>query len=155
IIVPGRPSKPAEKAALEKALQATLKDPDKHVAIWGHMACMRIDKVSDQHLAGITKHLKNQEATVRAHVGRALSTIGPEARSRLSELIEALQVEEEPSTIYWIVSAMIAIGDPAPRAMSALEQLQNHKNEGVREMAGRGLEMLRRGKVQPEKPAGK
>jgi HEAT repeat protein len=156
-IVLGPPTKPGDKLTVERAIVGRHSDPDKHVAIWAHMASMRMDKVSEQHLAAIAKFLKNEEPTVRAHVGRALGTVGPDAKSRLPELIEALQVEDDPSTIYWTVFAMVQLGDPAPRAIKALEDLQKHKNPHISQMASDAIQMLKSGKMgkEPEKPKGK
>jgi HEAT repeat protein len=153
----GQPTKLADRRAVELALVTRHNDPDKHVAIWAHMASMRMDKVSEPHLAAIAKFLKNEEPTVRAHVGRALGTVGAEARSRLPELIEALQAEDDPSTIYWIVFAMVQLGEPAPRAIKALEDLQKNKNPHISQMASDAIQMLKSGKMgkEPEKPKSK
>ena len=156
-IVLGPPAKAADKATVQRALVLTLKDSNKHVAIWGHMAQMRMEKVSDEHLAAIAKYLKNDEISVRAHVGRALGTIGRDARSRLPELIDALQVEQEPEAIYWIVWAIMNVEGATPRAMSAVSQLLQHKDKEVRKMAEIALKMLKEYKAapEPEKPKGK
>lgn len=151
LIVLGTPAKPADKLIVQRAAEARTKDPSKHVVIWAHMLLMRIDKVSDQHLAAIAKLLKSPEATVRSHVGRALGTVGPEAKSRISELVDALQDEQEPMPIYWIVWAMVQMGDPAPRAIKALEQLMSHREASVRNMAREALALLN-GRTAPADP---
>ena len=150
LLGPGTTGK--EKLMVERALLPLTKDRSKHVQIWAHMALMRMDKVSETHLVAIAKHLKAPEATVHSHVGRALGTVGSEAKSRVPELIDAIQSEDDPQALLWLVwgLARIQYGDPAPRAVDALKKLLEHKLEPIRMAAAEALEMLK-GKMRDEK----
>jgi HEAT repeat protein len=155
LIVLGKPDKQADQLRIEVGLARLLKDPNKHVLIWARIGLMRLQGVNPKHLIEIAKLLKEPEATVRSHVGRALGTVGPEAKSRVGDLVDALQVEQDPLAVYWIVWAMLQIGDPSPRAITALKQLSQSKDPDLRAMGEEGLKMLVKGKESAPPPAKK
>lgn len=151
LIVLGPSATGRDKLLIQQGLLGlTKKERNKHVLIWAHVGLMRMDGVDEGNLQAISKHLKATEATVRSHVGRALGTIGPEAKSRVPELIDAIQHEDDPQALIWLVwgLARVHTGDPAPRAIKALEELQKHKLEAIRLAAAEGLAMIRGKPVQ-------
>jgi HEAT repeat protein len=145
ILVLGAPATGREKIAINNALRPLAKDRNKHVQIWASMALMRMDKVIEENLALIAKHLKATEASVRQHSARALGTVGPEASSCVPNLVDALQHEEDPQTLLWIVWGLVQvqIKEPSPRAVSALTGLLKHKLDPIRHAAQEALEMLK------------
>jgi HEAT repeat protein len=146
LIILGRPGN-TDKAYVHTAATRCLKDSSKIVSIWANMLLMRIEKVAETNLAAIAKHLKAQEATVRSHAARALGTVGPDARSRIPELADALQDEQEAMPLYWICWAVVEVGkgDPPPRAVAAVKGLMGHRDLGVRQMAEEALRLLNGG----------
>jgi HEAT repeat protein len=155
LIILGTPARP-EKVNVQRAAMTCTKDPNKIVSIWAHMLLMRIDRVAETNLAAIAKNLKSQEATVRAHAARALGTVGQEAKSRIPELADALQEEQEAMPLYWICWATVEIGksDAPPRAVAAVSRLLQHRDPGVRRMAEEALNLLN-SKPVPTEPAPK
>jgi HEAT repeat protein len=146
LIVLGRPDKQVDRARIEAGLTRLFKDPNKHVQIWSRLGVMRFQDVNEKHLVEIGKMLKEPEATVRSHAARALGTVGPQAKSRVHELVDALQAEQDPPTVYWIVWAMVQIGDAAPRALAALKQLTQSKDPDLKMIGEEAIKMLVKGK---------
>lgn len=144
LIVLGRPADKAQQLVVQKAAESRLKDPHPEVAIWADMLIMRIDKVYEANLDRIAKHLKNPMATVRSHVGRALGTIGPEAKSQLAKLTDAVQSENDPMALYWEVWAVAQLdaGRAGPRLIEALSRLAQSADPKVRQMANEAIALV-------------
>src|SRR5262249_45110967 len=135
LIVFGIPNSPADKNREAQALQSLMlaRQPDK-VQIWARVATMRIEKVSEQHLLVIAKYLKSSKLESRVHAARAFAAIGPEAKSRVDDLVDAL-ADKEPQMLFWTCAALAQMGDSAQKAIPALQKLLNHSDETVRRAA--------------------
>lgn len=142
LIVLGPPATGADKTAAIHALQGCFKDRDKVVMIWARMGQMRMDgNITEAHLTAIAKYLKGNELSPRTHASRALGTIGPEAKSRVPDLMAALD-DNEPLVLTWSAWALGQIGPPAAKALPRLESLKGHKDEGIRQTALEAIERI-------------
>jgi HEAT repeat protein len=138
---------PANALTRGKELQAFRsmtheKERDK-IVIWAHVAIMRIeDKVTEEHLLVIAKYLRHPNAATRVHAARALGTIGPKAKSRVSDLIEALD-DKDTSVVSWACIALGMIGNDAKAAIPKLEKLaKEHPDQGVRDNAKKAIDLI-------------
>jgi HEAT repeat protein len=121
----------------------TAKQPDK-VQIWAHVAIMRIESVSEQHLIVIAKFLKSRKLDTRIHAARAFATIGPEAKSYLDPLVDALE-DKEPTMLVWVCSALAQMGEEAQknkRVIPVLQKLLGHSEESVRRAAKDAIDAI-------------
>ena len=62
------------------------------------------NNVSEKDLSLIAKYLKNPKSDPRIHAARALGAIGPKSKSRLNDLMEAMEIEKDPGAKYSIMS---------------------------------------------------
>jgi HEAT repeat protein len=143
LIMMGIPGHPQDKARETTALHNLItsgRQPDK-VHIWGRVAIMRIEKVSEQHLVVIAKYLRSPNVETRIHAARAFATIGPEAASRVEDLVDALS-DKDNLMVFWTVQALAQMGDKAQKALPALQKLSNHPDEAVRKAVKDGIDAI-------------
>jgi HEAT repeat protein len=160
LILFGKPSSSFDQKEEERVLHTlTVERPGKpfsiKVAIWAYVGLMRIDKVSEGHLASISKYLKNKDLQARTHAARALAVVGPQASSQVPDLIVALDKEEDASAIIWMVSALGNMRDAAKEAQPHLERLKNHKEPLVREAVIKALSDIQEKMRLDDKPVPK
>jgi HEAT repeat protein len=150
LIVFGKPALPGDVEAEKKVLQGLIIDKTQSgkaggrfsskVAIWAYVAIMLIDRVSEGHLQGISKFLKNNDLQSRVHAARALQAIGPQASSQVRALIDALTVEKDSVALIWMITALGNMGDLAKEAGPSLERLRGHQEQAVREAVNKALQ---------------
>jgi HEAT repeat protein len=136
LIVLGIPYMLQDKSRELAALNGLINNkhqPDK-VHIWARVAIMRIEKVSEQHLLAIAKYLRSPKLETRIHAARAFDTIGPEAKSRIEDLVDALS-DKDPMMLYWTCEALGRMGSLAQKAIPVLQKLLSHPNDGVKAAA--------------------
>jgi HEAT repeat protein len=75
----------------------------------------------------------------RQHAARALFALGPYAASQVPPLIDALEKEEDPSTLIWMISALGNMKDRAKDAAPSLKKFVAHKEQAVRDAANKAL----------------
>lgn len=138
LIVLGRPA-PAELPRTEQALKTATRDKDRVVALWAHVGCMRMEKVTDEHLLPVVKALKSNDSPTRVQACRALETIGPEAcDASVQDLIDALS-DREPDVMVGAAFALARMGKKAAGAAPDLERLRSHRDPTVRAAAEHAL----------------
>jgi HEAT repeat protein len=153
----GRPAQVADLKKEEQDLkQLTGPRQPKKVAIWAHVAMMRIDKISDEHVKAIAADLLNDKETdVRIHAARALATVGPEARSVIPKLIDALN-DKDPEVVIYTCAALGSMDEKVEIIKNALQPVSaNHPEEIVKKAAAQALETVGQVKPREEKMAEK
>jgi HEAT repeat protein len=143
LIIMGIPYQLQDKSRELSALHALInnkRQPDK-VHIWSYVAIMRIEKVSEQYLVILAKHLRNPKLESRVHAARAFATIGPEAKSRIEDLVDALS-DKDPTMLYWTCAALAQMGELAQKAVPQLQKLLNHPDASVRAAAKDALDAI-------------
>jgi len=136
LIVLGPPGVPVERLAVHKTLELLLhNDRNNVVQIWTRVALMRMDKPSEQHLDAIAKFLKNTDANLRTNAARALGSIGREAKTQVSELLRASNVEQDLTTLFWMIDSLGHIGQGALPAVPELKTFLTHKEPAIKEAA--------------------
>jgi HEAT repeat protein len=125
-----------------------VKDKDSSVAATAAEVLVQFHRdkkgfVSQRHMELIARMLKDPDPQVRRHAASTLGAFGPEARSQVLALTEALQ-DEDTATVVYAITALWDIGPAAESAIPALTVVaRNHKDEGVREAAEKALKALR------------
>lgn len=138
LIVLGRPAA-SELPRTEQALKAATRDKDRVVALWAHVGCMRMEKVTDEHLLPVIKALKSADPVIRVQACKALETIGPEAcDASVQDLIEAL-ADREPDVAAGAALALGRMGKKAAGAAPDLQRLRSHRDQYVRAAAEQAL----------------
>jgi HEAT repeat protein len=143
LILLGAPASPTTKKLELQVLRAltTEKQPEK-IIIWAHVAIMRIEnKVTEEHMLVIAKYLKHKSAAVRVHACRGLATIGRDGKSRVPDLIDALD-DIDSSVVSWACITLGMIGNPASAAVPKLEKLKNHADPSVRDNARKAIDAI-------------
>jgi HEAT repeat protein len=77
----------------------------------------------------------------------ALGAIGPEARSQIPELIEALR-DKELLVVASASTALGQLGEAAERALPLLAQLARHEDKGVQQAANDAIDKIRNPKKE-------
>jgi hypothetical protein len=117
----GRPAAPAD---LQKALLALLtatKDPDVSVQIWAHVAYMELDKVSEDGLNAVAKHLKDKDSSAKIHAAKGLAAMGKDSRSKVSDVADLLHDRD----LEVVIAALGALAEYGTYAHSALQAVQS------------------------------
>jgi HEAT repeat protein len=150
----GLPGQPADRNKEKQALytMATSSRQPPKVSIWAHAALWMLDKptgqnspykAGQQHLAAIAKFLKSTDLQSREHAVRALGVIGPDAASRVPDLIDILE-DKNPGIVGLTCVALSNMGDAAREALPVLEKMsQRHPDDGVREAARLAVEKIK------------
>jgi HEAT repeat protein len=143
LIIMGIPYQLQDKSRELQVLHALINNkhqPDK-VHIWAYVAIMRIEKVSEQYLVILAKFLRNPKLETRTHAARAFATIGPEGKSRIEDLVDALS-DKDPTMLYWTCQALAQMGDLAQKAIPQLQKLLTHTDPTVRTAAQDALNAI-------------
>jgi HEAT repeat protein len=138
LIVLGPPVHITDKTAEKRALEALVHDKSKVVTIWARVAVMRLDKVSQQHLAPIAQLLKDKDLRVRVHAARAFAIMGQDAKSSVKDLISALD-DKEPDVLVWDCIALGEMRDAGQEALPKLEGLSGHQDPRVKQAASEAI----------------
>jgi HEAT repeat protein len=131
------PPASGDVSQLKNLLERRLKvDKDPAAVIWVRVALMRIDEkaVNETNLTTIAKQMKNGDLDIRTQAARALGYIGLAAKSKVPELIDALQ-DPEPLMIAQVCWSLDRMGAEAEKALPSLETLQSHKDPNVQQVA--------------------
>jgi HEAT repeat protein len=131
-----------------KSLKLAASDPhDAVVALWGHVALMALDKVTDKDLNYIALRLKsNEPSRTRMHAARAVGTLGTKAKTLIPDLIDLLR-EKDYSLVLagcWALGRMGA--DAGDKAVAALTELKDSKEypEPVHQAAADALDAIKK-----------
>lgn len=134
----GPPVTPQDQAEIKRRLEARVRvDKDKYVAIWVRVALMRMDvnAINDANLGYIAKQLKSTDPPgINADAARALGVIGPSAKSKLTELVEATR-SSDVSLVTWSAWALGRMGPEGKSALPALNQLLESSDQSVKSAA--------------------
>jgi HEAT repeat protein len=128
----GKPAAPMDAQFLANFLrQRFTQERDEQVLIWLHLALMVADNINDKELGLVAKYLKNKDTAVREQAAFALGMFGEKAKTRASDLIDALR-DPEPEVILAAGTALLTMGEGYKgRVADALIDLQ--KREGIAE----------------------
>jgi HEAT repeat protein len=140
----GPPTSPNDVAQIKVLLERKIKaDKDKSVAIWARIALMRMDAaaINDANLTAIAKLLKTADLATAVQAARALGVVGPEAKGKVSDLMDVLQ-SPEPLLACEAAWALGRIGKAADKALPSLKTLQQNKEEGVRQRATEAIKAI-------------
>lgn len=138
IIKLGAPNNQAVRASVVKTLEDILKDKgtakNLPVLIWTHVALMRMDKESDDHVKAVTDQLKSPDPEARVEAATALDLLAVVGITRVPELIEALAAPEQPAEVADAVGkALIASKDKVnPRQLQNIVALLKDRDPLVR-----------------------
>ncbi len=116
-------------ADITRALQALLtatKDTDVSVQIWAHVAYMELDAVTEAGLNAVTKHLKDKDSAARIQAARALSAMGKEAKSKVSDVADLIEDRDLEVALAGLGS-LADYGSYAHSAQKAVESLTAEK----------------------------
>jgi HEAT repeat protein len=149
LILLGKPRLLSDQKEEEALLQklTSVKQPKK-VSIWARVCLLRLadkvsgDKVSEKYLSEIAHHLKSDgDYQARLQAAHALATVGREARSRIPDLIDALD-DKEPTVLVYVCIALGEMGDVADKAVPFLKRLTEHENEAVKQAAKEAIKKI-------------
>jgi HEAT repeat protein len=147
LITFGTPAAPAQHTKLTNALVACTREREpKRVQIWARVALMRIQppganaaqKFMDTQLKDICKHLKDRDLETRVNAARAIAAVGPIAKKRVPDLIDALQ-DRESEMLVWTCIALSVMEDAAAPAYAELKRLEQFPDPAVQNAAKSAL----------------
>lgn len=141
LIYLGRPFQKADLESEKLALQRLIRDRDLLVGLWARVALMRIDKISETHIRVLGQMLRSTNLAYRLNAANALGMIGPEAKSQVPDLIEALGDKDE-TVIGAAITALALMGDEARRAIPTLTKLAESKNEVLSGLAKEAVKSI-------------
>ncbi|MFN4259965.1 MAG: HEAT repeat domain-containing protein [Gemmataceae bacterium] len=96
---------------------------------------------TDRHVAMLCLMLKHPQAYVRSNAAQTLGLIGPKAKSRLADLIDALR-DPDDSVLMAVVFALGEIGPEAMPAVPMLTEVTKHKEAFVAQAARNALDKI-------------
>jgi HEAT repeat protein len=152
----GAPATPMLQNTVIQTLTRSLRDPDKTVVVWAHVALMALEnKVTEARLKGIAALLKHKDPEVRMNAARALGQLGGYAdkdyiklvKAHVPDLLSALK-DSEPDVVSmscWALGQLgnkSSVGDEVNTALTALKE-DKKKDPGVRLMALAALESIK------------
>jgi HEAT repeat protein len=140
-----KPTNPADLEKVVNALKLVAADrTNKVLPIWAHVSLMALDKVTDNDLQFLTKHLKSEELEVRGQAVLALGTLGMKAKPCVPDLVEMLK-DKDNGIIVTACWALVSVGEKDPKAFAAMEELAKRKDtdERVREQVLLALDELK------------
>jgi HEAT repeat protein len=157
LVLFGKPAAADDLKREEEALKLLTNEKqekyNKKVAIWAYVCLLRIaDKVSATHLQALSRFLKNKDVEACANAARAFAVIGPTAASQVPALCEACTMDEDPTALRWIITALGNMGDKAKAAAPHLEKLRLHKDPAVQAAAAKALEDIQEKREEKDDP---
>lgn len=129
------------KRQVEGRLRGVVSNSEPIIRIWGHMALMRMDKVSEKELKPIAKLLTHADLMTRVQAAQALGTIGPEAKPVVPDLIKALS-DKEPMMRHWVALALGSVKSRPNDTIPALVTALGDKETAVRGAAAHALGVM-------------
>jgi HEAT repeat protein len=138
---------PAPLAEQEKVeLQKRLSDSDKTVSIWARVLLYFLDDklVSEKGLSFITSYLlKDPEPQVRKSAAEALGYLGPKAKSKIADLIAALQ-DKDLGVVLMAIGALGIMAQTTDSAVAVgeVEGALQHSEVAARIQAAQTLGKL-------------
>jgi HEAT repeat protein len=150
LITLGKPEDSNLLQSEKSALLAVLRDKDKLLTLWARVALMRIDKIDTNYLFTIAQLLKDPDVVVRINAAQALGVVGPDAKSRVADVIEALH-DKDPAVVTAVIAALVQMGEEvAPKAVPALENLVKGENEVLKLLAQGAIDSLTKKDKKPD-----
>jgi HEAT repeat protein len=142
---------PQLNAVLQKRLTT---DHDKVTLIWIRMAIMRLvpAEINDKNLTLIAKEIKSPDPDVRLVAIQALAIMGPAAKPKLQDLIDALSQATDPATSRELCAALARMGQFAERAIPSLNNLLAHQDETVKTSADLAIKAIQKAIEDAKKP---
>ena len=147
----GKPNNPVTSAGVEKALTELANGNDKIFAIWAKVGLANQDVLSTAtHVKFLSQMLKQSDLQVKLEAMRAISVIGPLAKSTVPDLIDLLDDKEN-----WVVfNACLTLGSlnvEAREAKDPLTKLLAKKDlyEPVKQAATNALESIKGATPKP------
>ena len=147
----GKPNNPVTSAGVEKALTELANGNDKIFAIWAKVGLANQDVLSAAtHVKFLSQMLKQSDLQVKLEAMRAISVIGPLAKSTVPDLIDLLDDKEN-----WVVfNACLTLGSlnvEAREAKDPLTKLLAKKDlyEPVKQAATNALESIKGATPKP------
>jgi len=152
----GPPASPMTKLAVTRALQGRLRDRDKTVVVWSHVALMALEnKVTEPYLKGIATMLKDRDVEARIQAARAMGQLGGFAdkehikliKTHVPDLLSALKDSESTvvSMSCWALGQLGRKIDPGDDVTTALTRLSKGEklDRTVHYMALAALESIK------------
>jgi HEAT repeat protein len=152
LILLGPPANAPTRTSAVQALQRLFNDRDPRVALWSHVALMRLDQITDQHLSVVARGLRAPDPLMREQAARALGTVGDQAKARVPDLLEVAQKDKEPAVVETSLWALARMG---PEGKSALTQLTKHTDKNIQNAAKEVLSSLTTAAPPSEPPKAK
>ncbi len=147
----GKPNNPVVSAGVDKALTELANGNDKIFAIWAKVGLANQDVLSAAtHVKFLSQMLKQSDLQVKLEAMRAISVIGPLAKSTVPDLIDLLEDKEN-----WVVfNACLTLGSlnvEAREAKDPLTKLLAKKDlyEPVKQAATNALESIKGATPKP------
>ncbi len=162
----GMPGMPADRNNLDQALNYLI-NKDRHVRaqIWARVAWMRMNPLTtkvaqtvsrggaedksdkyEKHLVAIAKYLKTPDYQTRLTAAQAMAVVGRDAKSRLPELIDVVEKENEPMVLGYAVLALGEMGAYAKEAAPSLKKRQTFPSKGVQDAIKDALQKIEGGR---------
>ena len=135
------------KTHLERRIKL---EPDNSGKIWLRVALMRMDpkKINDANLNPIAALMKERgDLDIRVQAARAIGFVGPPAKSKIPELIDALG-DPEPLMVWQVLWSLARMQKDAQRALPQIQQIADDgkADKSVREAAKKAIEEINKGK---------
>ncbi|HEY1375346.1 MAG TPA: HEAT repeat domain-containing protein, partial [Gemmataceae bacterium] len=152
------PPYPPVPLRVRQVLDRRLKDErNKILSIWVRVAIMRLDEsaINDANLSALSKQMlpHGTDVDTRIQAAKALGFIGPAAKAKVPEMIDALQKSDEPGMQYQLCWSLARMGQYAEKALGPLRTLQSAaKDESVRTAAKAAVGEIEKAMKQPAQP---
>lgn len=129
----GKEGTAEQRTQLLEELKARLTDKSPVVAIWAHVAVMKLEEVNPDYLKSLAKYLESEELVARSHVLRAFAALGEQAEPQVPNLRKLL-MDKEPIIVGLAAWSLGEIGLKAklsPEIADQLEMLSKDKKVSI------------------------
>jgi len=135
------------KTRLERRIKT---EKDNSAKIWVRIALMRMDatKINDANLNPISALMKERgDLDIRVQAARAIGFLGPPAKAKIPDLVEALS-DPEPLMVWQALWSLACMGKEAQKALPQIEKIaaDDKADKQVREAAKKAVEVIKGGK---------
>src|SRR5262249_22378723 len=132
------------KIKLERRIK---NEKDNSAKIWVRVALMRMDatKINDANLNPIAAMMKEKgDLDIRVQAARAIGFIGPPAKAKIPELVDALP-DKEPLMAWQVLWSLACMGKEAKGALPQIERIaaDTTADAQVREAAKKAIEVIK------------
>jgi hypothetical protein len=147
----GPPAAGPGAAQVKEKLERRVKtEKDNSAKIWVRVAIMRMDptKVNDSNLNPITSLMKEKgDLDIRVQAARAIGYFGPLAKSKIPDLVEALN-DPEPLMVWQALWSLAMMGKEAKNALPQIEKIaaDSKADTSVQEAAKKAIEVINKSK---------